>query len=179
MPAKNKPTRIRQVPAPNGSSITPWSPPPGLSLALLFVFGLRWQLYAFIVTFACFWPIYLNAARAMHASSRLQVQTLAQSGRGGWRATLDSGAVVELGSGTPQELVQRAQRFVRTVTSVAAHYGRRVDALESADLRYPSGYALRLRGVSTVTEGAPPGAKPKNGKSGQRGQSENSDKGRH
>lgn len=109
----------------------------------------------------------------------LQVQTLAQSGRGGWHATLDSGAVVELGSGTPQELVQRAQRFVRTVTSVAAHYGRRVDALESVDLRYPSGYALRLRGVSTVTEGAPPGAKPKSGKSGQRGQSENSDKGRH
>ena len=28
--------------------------------------------------------------------------------------------------------------------------GRRADALESADLRYDGGYAVRLRGVSTV-----------------------------
>ncbi len=71
--------------------------------------------------------------------------------RGGWRAQLDSGAVLELGSGTTDEVLRRTQRFVRTLTQVSAKYGRRVDALLAADLRYPEGYALRLRGVGTVT----------------------------
>ncbi|KRD42219.1 cell division protein FtsQ [Acidovorax sp. Root275] len=84
----------------------------------------------------------------------LEVETLELTGRGGWRATLDSDAVVELGGGTPQEVVQRTQRFTRTLTQVAAQYGRRVDALESADLRHAGGYALRMRGVSTVVPDA-------------------------
>ena len=72
------------------------------------------------------------------------------SRRGGWRATLDSGAVVELGAGTGQEVAQRTQRFLRTLTQVAGQYQRRADALEAADLRHNGGYAVRLRGVSTV-----------------------------
>lgn len=80
----------------------------------------------------------------------LPVQELELTGRGGWRATLDSDAVVELGGGTQNEVVARAERFVRTLTQVVAQYGRRVDALESADLRHEGGYALRLRGVTTV-----------------------------
>ncbi len=80
----------------------------------------------------------------------LEVEELELTGRGGWRARLDSDAVVELGGGTPEEVVQRTQRFARTLTQVAAQYGRRVDALESADLRHAGGYALRLRGVTTV-----------------------------
>lgn len=80
----------------------------------------------------------------------LAVEQLELTGRGGWRATLDSGAVVELGGGTPQEVVDRTQRFARTLTQVAAQYQRRADALESADLRHAGGYALRLRGVTTV-----------------------------
>ena len=81
----------------------------------------------------------------------MAVDQLELTGRGGWRATLDSDAVLELGGGTPQEVVQRTQRFLRTLTQVAAQYQRRVDALESADLRHAGGYALRLRGVTTVT----------------------------
>ena len=80
----------------------------------------------------------------------LDVQELELTGRGGWRVRLDSDAVVELGGGTPQEVVQRTQRFTRTLTQVAAQYGRRVESLESADLRHAGGYALRMRGVSTV-----------------------------
>ncbi|MDD2545727.1 MAG: cell division protein FtsQ/DivIB [Burkholderiaceae bacterium] len=71
--------------------------------------------------------------------------------RGGWRATLDSDAVVELGGGSPQEVRTRAQRFTQTLTQVAAQFRRRVDTLESADLRHAGGYALRLRGVATLT----------------------------
>lgn len=81
----------------------------------------------------------------------MAVEELELSGRGGWRATLDTEAVVELGGGTPAEVVQRTQRFVRTLTQVAAQYRRRADALESADLRHFDGYAVRLRGVTTVS----------------------------
>ncbi len=80
----------------------------------------------------------------------LTVDELVLTGRGGWQATLDNGAVVELGRGTPAEVVPRVQRLAATLTQVAAKYGRRADALESADLRHGDGYALRLRGVTTV-----------------------------
>jgi cell division protein FtsQ len=77
------------------------------------------------------------------------------TGRGGWRVQLDSGAALELGRGTPEEIAERIERFARSVTAVAGVYGRGVDALEVADLRYPAGFALRLRGVTTVTTAVP------------------------
>lgn len=80
----------------------------------------------------------------------LGVEQLALSGRGGWSTELDNGAGVELGRGSTEEVVERTQRFVRTLTQVAAKYGRRADALVSADLRHADGYAVRLRGVSTT-----------------------------
>jgi cell division protein FtsQ len=88
------------------------------------------------------------------------VSQLELTGRGSWRVQLESGAVVELGRGTPEEIEARIARFVKTVTTVAGQYGRGVDALESADLRYPEGFALRLRGVTTVTTAVPPPRKP-------------------
>ncbi len=75
---------------------------------------------------------------------------LALQARGNWRAELDSGAIIELGHGTPQELAARLRQFVATVKEVAARHQRGVDAVEAADLRHPGGYALRLRGVTTV-----------------------------
>jgi cell division protein FtsQ len=78
------------------------------------------------------------------------LEQLELSAQGSWRAHLDSGAVIELGGGTASEINARATRFVHTVTQVASRYGRHADALESADLRYAQGYALRLQGVSTV-----------------------------
>ena len=78
------------------------------------------------------------------------IEQLELTGRGSWRVQLDSGAQIELGRGTPEEITARIQRFARTLTVVAGQYGRGVDALEFADLRYPEGYALRLRGVTTV-----------------------------
>jgi cell division protein FtsQ len=66
--------------------------------------------------------------------------------RGSWRATLDTGAVVEIGRGTDEELAERAGRFVRTLGQVSARFER---PLESADLRHADGYAVRLKGVRT------------------------------
>lgn len=84
----------------------------------------------------------------------LAVEQLVLSNRGGWTLRLDSGAVVELGRGTPAEVVERSQRFARTLTQVTSKYNRRPEALVTADLRHTGGYAVRLRGVGT-TEVAP------------------------
>ena len=72
--------------------------------------------------------------------------------RGSWSAELDSGTRIELGRGTPEELLARTQRFTGTLSQLTARYP---GALESVDLRYPNGYALRVRGVTTVTEDEP------------------------
>jgi cell division protein FtsQ len=78
-----------------------------------------------------------------------RVDELAYSGRGSWQATLDSGAVVELGRGSDDDVLARAGRFVATVGQVTSRYHR---PLEYADLRHSDGYAVRLKGVSTTTD---------------------------
>jgi cell division protein FtsQ len=80
----------------------------------------------------------------------LGIEQLSLSHRGGWTLHLDSGATVELGRGTMEEVQARCQRFVLTLTQVTAKYGRRPEALVAADLRYTDGYAVRLRGVATT-----------------------------
>jgi cell division protein FtsQ len=80
----------------------------------------------------------------------LAVEQLALTPSGSWQLQLDSGAVIELGHGTPQEVAARTQRFVRTLTQVASRYGRQPEALVSADLRHTNGYAVHLRGVGTT-----------------------------
>ncbi len=72
--------------------------------------------------------------------------------RGSWSADLDSGARIELGRGSTDELLVRVQRFTATLSQLSARYP---GALQSVDLRYPNGYALRVRGVTTVAEGGP------------------------
>jgi cell division protein FtsQ len=74
------------------------------------------------------------------------LEQLQLSGQGSWRAQLDSGAVIELGHGSPGEIQTRTRRFIATLTQVSSRYGR---DLESADLRYGNGYAVKLKGVTT------------------------------
>jgi cell division protein FtsQ len=80
-----------------------------------------------------------------------RVDALHLSGRGSWQATLDNGAVVEIGRGSDDEAVARTMRFVSTVRQVTSRYQR---PLEYADLRHTDGYAVRLRGISTLIEAA-------------------------
>ena len=68
--------------------------------------------------------------------------------RGSWQLELDSGAVIDIGRGSDDELLQRTERFVRTVGQVAARQHRNWD---HADLRHADGYALHLSGPSPVT----------------------------
>jgi cell division protein FtsQ len=76
-----------------------------------------------------------------------RVDALSLSGRGSWQATLDSGAVVELGRGSDDDVLARAARFVATLGQVTSRYHR---PFEYADLRHNDGYAVRLKGVSTT-----------------------------
>ena len=80
----------------------------------------------------------------------LKVDELGLSSRGSWHVVLDTGAVLELGRGRSEQVIERTQTFLRTVKQVAGQYGRTVASVEGADLRHNEGYALRLRGVTTV-----------------------------
>lgn len=77
----------------------------------------------------------------------MHIDQLTLSGRGSWHAEFDSGAEVELGRGTGDEVVARSERFIATVTQVIARYER---PLVYADLRHNEGYALRLKGITTT-----------------------------
>lgn len=79
-----------------------------------------------------------------------RVTALTLQARGNWVAQLDRGAVLELGQGSPQELAARLSQFAGTVKEVTARHQRTLDAVETADLRHVGGYALRMRGVTTV-----------------------------
>ncbi|MDD2926883.1 cell division protein FtsQ/DivIB [Rhodoferax sp.] len=89
----------------------------------------------------------------LFAPMDLVIDQLELTPRGGWRAQLDTGTVVELGSGDTPELTARIQRFLKTVTQVTARYQRRPEQLASVDLRHTDGYAIRLEGVSTLEAG--------------------------
>jgi cell division protein FtsQ len=88
--------------------------------------------------------------KPMMAKMDMSLDKLELSQRGSWTAQLASGATLELGHGSQEEISERLQLFFKTLTQVASRYGRTVTSLLSADLRYDNGYALRLRGVSTV-----------------------------
>ncbi len=76
------------------------------------------------------------------------LDALELTNQGSWRAQLDSGAVVNMGHGSLDDIQARTHRFIATFTQVSSRYSR---ALESADLRYATGYAIKLQGITTVT----------------------------
>jgi cell division protein FtsQ len=86
----------------------------------------------------------------LFAQMELPIDALEISSGGSWQVHLDTGAEIELGRGSANEIVARVQRFLKTLTQVTSRYARRPNAVESADLRHDNGYAIRLRGVSTT-----------------------------
>jgi cell division protein FtsQ len=89
----------------------------------------------------------LNRLKPQFDRLDARVAGLSLSGRGSWRAELDTGAEVELGRGSDDEVLARTDRFLATLTQVTARYQR---PLEYADLRHRDGYAVRLKGITTV-----------------------------
>lgn len=113
-----------------------------------------------------------HALGAAFAPLGLGVDQLELVERGSWRATLDNDAVLELGMGAQEEVLERVARLVRTIGQVTAAYKRRPDALQAADLRHASGYAVRIKGVTTLaqTTAGGIGNKPIQNMPAQRGQ---------
>jgi len=79
------------------------------------------------------------------------IDTLGLSGRGSWRVELDTGAEIELGRGTDDEVIARTQAFIATLPQVTGRFQRE---LQTADLRHHDGYAVRLKGITTNVDGA-------------------------
>ena len=100
----------------------------------------------------------LAAYRALgpqFAALDLTIESLELTSQGSWRVGLSGGAVIEAGRGDLDEVQTRTRHFLKTLTRVLARYQRPSGALESADLRHENGYAIRLRGISTLAAVAP------------------------
>ncbi len=100
----------------------------------------------------------LAAYRALgpqFAAMDLTIESLELTNQGSWRVGLRGGAAIEAGRGDLDEVQARTRHFLTTLTRVLARYQRSASALESADLRHENGYAIRLRGISTVAAVAP------------------------
>jgi cell division protein FtsQ len=96
-----------------------------------------------------------RALAPQFSAMNLDIDSLELTTQGSWRLALAGGAVIEAGRGDLDAVQARSQYFLRTLTRVLARHGRPTSALEYADLRHENGYAIRLRGISTVAEAAP------------------------
>ncbi|MFM7972498.1 MAG: cell division protein FtsQ/DivIB, partial [Betaproteobacteria bacterium] len=114
------------------------------------------------------WALYRPLAQVLAPIGRLAggsqeagIRLLQLSNKGSWSAELDTGARLELGRGTPAEVMARTETFVRTLPQAVAPFRRPV---LYADLRHAEGYALRLAGISTTAAApakpAPPAPRP-------------------
>ena len=92
--------------------------------------------------------VMLNALKPIFERIDANIDSLTLSGRGSWLVEIDTGARVQLGRGSDDEVLSRTERFAATLTQVSSRYQR---PLEYADLRHNDGYAVRLKGVTTVT----------------------------
>jgi len=95
-----------------------------------------WQMYRYLL------PIFSSVSMGM--------DKLELSPRGSWRVHTDGDATIELGRGTQEEVGERLQIFLQTVAQVTSRYQLSSSSLLAADLRHTNGYALRLRGVTTL-----------------------------
>ncbi|HZT54710.1 MAG TPA: cell division protein FtsQ/DivIB, partial [Burkholderiaceae bacterium] len=86
------------------------------------------------------------------AAMDARIDTLELSGRGSWRVELDSGAEVELGRGSDDEVIARTKSFIATLPELRNRYAQH--PLLYADLRHNDGYAVRLKGISTSADAA-------------------------
>ncbi len=89
--------------------------------------------------------------RESFAPSNLRPDSVKLSGRYAWTVRLNSGLTVELGrEQTANTLKERVQRLVSIYPQLVA---RLQDRIESVDLRYPNGLALKASGLAFGIDG--------------------------
>ncbi len=92
--------------------------------------------------------LYQSLQTSLKASLPNQtVIELGLSQQGLWRAKLSSGALLELGTGSKLDVMQRIDRWLSTLPVISQKYN--AHALQNLDLRYQDGFAMRLAGVTT------------------------------
>ena len=101
--------RLRQAFEPVAEFLRPL-PPAALVPVSIFFLGLGFKLYAFILIFACLWPVYLNASSALRAVSTVQLRSAASFGYRGWARVLQ----VQLPAALPEIFIG-----IRTAASIA------------------------------------------------------------
>lgn len=104
---------------------------------------------------ALIWATYQRLRQVLDRHA-LGLTRLELTEHGSWRGEIDSGAQVEFGRGSTEDLLARTEAFAATLNQLTQRYAGR---LQSVDLRYPQGYALRVQGVTTLAENSPPAAK--------------------
>ncbi len=100
-----------------------------------------------------------------------RIARLGLGAQGDWQVQIAQGPSLDLGNDDDaQAFAERLQRFVRLEPGVAAHYGR---AVVSADLRYASGFAVKLAkddgGAGAAAHGARGASRGRGNKSKTRG----------
>ena len=92
-------------------------PPAAITPVSIFFLGLGWKLYAFILIFACFWPVYLNAYAALLAVPKQQLATARVYGYDGWSRMLR----VQLPAALPDTFIGiRLASAVALIASIVA-----------------------------------------------------------
>lgn len=76
---------------------------------------------------------------------QLKIERLVLSPRQAWEVQLDNGMVVRLGQ---QDILERLQRLMSVYPQLTA---KSTEPIEYVDLRYPNGFAVKLRQENTVT----------------------------
>lgn len=94
------------------------------------------------------WGLYQQLREELGAAG-MKLMRLELNERGSWQARLENEAVLELGRGSDAEVMARVRIFTQTLPQMAHRYP---GAVQSVDLRYPNGYALRVQGVTTLTD---------------------------
>lgn len=98
-------------------------------------------------------PMVLTAWRMLNplfAPLDTRISHLSLDARGSWKLELEQNTTIMLGQAKLAQLQQRVEQFVETIATVTARHKRSTRDVVYADLRYPSGYAVRLKGVGTV-----------------------------
>lgn len=85
-------------------------------------------------------------------SAQQEIASLQLTSRGTWSSKTTHGATIELGAGEGPQLRDRLTQFFVTLPKICEKLGTNPTHLESADLRHQSGYALKLRGVTTESK---------------------------
>ena len=93
-----------------------------------------------------------------------RIARLSVDARGSWSLALDQDTQLMLGNAAPDELARRVLQFVQTRGPGVARYNRGMNDVQYADLRYKSGYALRLKGLGTLSAAAAADNKPETGR---------------